>query len=89
MNKIEVTKNRILVTKNKVTEKTKGGIIVPTTNENIIFGTVVAAGAEVPYERNDEVFFQTNAGTEFEFESVKYLILSFDNVLGRINNKNK
>jgi co-chaperonin GroES (HSP10) len=87
MKKIEVTKNRILVTKNKVTETTKSGIIVPTTNENIVFGTVIAAGDEVPYEVNDEVFFQTNAGTEFEYESVKYLILSFDNVLGRINNK--
>ena len=86
MNKIEVTKNNVLIKPTTITEQRSGGIIIPTTSDDAIsFGEVVAVGDDVSYDVGNTVFYRKGRGTSFKFEGEDYTVLSFDDVFGRIN----
>jgi co-chaperonin GroES (HSP10) len=86
MSKIEVTKNNVLINPTTVKEQRSGGIIIPTTSDDAIsFGEVVAVGEDVSYTIGNTVFYRKGRGTSFTFEGEDYTVLSFDDVLGRIN----
>ena len=86
MKKIEVTKNNVLVRPITLKEQRSGGIIVPNSSDDVVqFGEIHSVGDEVPYTVGNEVFFRKGRGTTFKFEGEEYLVLSFDDVLGRLN----
>lgn len=71
------------------------GLVIPeTSQEKINRGFVVAVGdgrvlhdgrlREIPVAVGDEVLFALYGGTPFELSGVKYLILSIDDILGKI-----
>lgn len=68
-------------------EKTAGGIIIPdTAKEKPLQGEVLATGngtkdEEMVLKAGDTVLYGKYAGTEVEFDGVKYLIMRQSDVL--------
>ena len=68
-------------------EKTAGGIIIPdTAKEKPLQGEVLATGngtkdEEMVLKADDTVLYGKYAGTEVEFDGVKYLIMRQSDVL--------
>ncbi len=67
-------------------EKKVGGIIIPdTAKEKPQMAKVIAVGTDEDLKKavkvGDQVLFGKYAGTEFELEGVKYLILAKSDIL--------
>ena len=79
--------DRVLILPAPAEEKTIGGIIIPdTAKEKPLQGKVVAVGNGTKDEDmviavGDQVLYGKYAGTEVEFEGVKYLIMRQSDVL--------
>ena len=79
--------DRVLILPVPAEEKTIGGIIIPdTAKEKPLQGKVVAVGNGTKDEDmviavGDQVLYGKYAGTEVEFEGVKYLIMRQSDVL--------
>ena len=76
--------NRVVIVPCPPVEETVGGIIMPDTD--IFEGRVTAVGngtkdEEMILKPGDHVLYGRHAGTEFEFEGVKYLIMCQSTVL--------
>ncbi len=93
--KIRPLHDRLLVTRVKEEEKTKGGIIIPdTAKEKPQEGKVVAVGKgklledgtvrPLDVKKGDRVLFSKYAGTEVTIEGEEHLIIREDDVLGVI-----
>ena len=71
-------------------ETMKGGIIIPdTAKEKPLHGSIVATGngtkdEEMVLKAGDEVLYGKYAGTELEYEGVKYLMMRQSDVLAVI-----
>ena len=68
-------------------EKTASGIIIPdTVKEKPQFAKVLAiSGIEDPeIAVGDVVFYKNFSGTELEFDGKEYLMMPYDDILGRI-----
>ena len=82
--------DRVLILPQAAEEKTIGGIIIPdTAKEKPLQGKVVAVGNGTKDEDmviavGDQVLYGKYAGTEVEFEGVKYLIMRQSDVLATI-----
>lgn len=82
--------DRVLILPMAAEEKTVGGIIIPdTAKEKPLQGKVVAVGngtkdEEMVIAVGDQVLYGKYAGTEFEFEGEKYLIMRQSDVLAII-----
>lgn len=81
--------DRVLVLPAAAEEKV-GGIIIPdTAKEKPLHGTIVAAGngtkdEEMILKEGDNVLYGKYAGTELDYEGVKYLIMRQSDVLAVI-----
>ena len=79
--------DRVLILPAPAEEKTIGGIIIPdTAKEKPLKGKVVATGngtkdEEMILKVGDTVLYGKYAGTELEFEGVKYLMMRQSDVL--------
>ena len=79
--------DRVLILPAPAEEKTIGGIIIPdTAKEKPLKGEVVAAGngtkdEEMILKVGYTVLYGKYAGTELEFEGVKYLMMRQSDVL--------
>ena len=79
--------DRVLIKPAPAEEKTAGGIIIPdTTKEKPLQGEVLATGngtkdEEMVLKAGDTVLYGKYAGTEVEFDGVKYLIMRQSDVL--------
>ena len=78
---------RVLIKPAPAEEKTAGGIIIPdTAKEKPLQGEVLATGngtkdEEMVLKADDTVLYGKYAGTEVEFDGVKYLIMRQSDVL--------
>jgi len=75
------------ITEGKEEQKTASGIIIPdTAKEKPQYAKVVALGnIENPdIAVGDTVFYKKFSGTEFEFESKKYLMVPYADLLAKI-----
>ncbi len=75
------------ITEDSSEQKTASGIIIPdTAKEKPQFAKVVAIGdIENPsIAVGDTVFYKKFSGTEFEFESKKYLMVLYADLLAKI-----
>ncbi len=75
------------ITEGKEVQKTASGIIIPdTAKEKPQYAKVVAIGnVENPgIAVGDTVFYKKFSGTEFEFESKKYLMVPYADLLAKI-----
>ena len=81
--------DRVLVLPAPAEEKI-GGIIIPdTAKEKPLHGSIVATGngtkdEEMVLKAGDEVLYGKYAGTELEYEGVKYLMMRQSDVLAAI-----
>lgn len=79
--------DRVLIKPAPAEEKTAGGIIIPdTAKEKPLQGEVLATGngtkdEEMVLKADDTVLYGKYAGTEVEFDGVKYLIMRQSDVL--------
>ena len=79
--------DRVLILPAPAEEKTIGGIIIPdTAKEKPLRGEVIAVGngtkdEEMILKVGDTVLYGKYAGTELEFEGVKYLMMRQSDVL--------
>lgn len=79
--------DRVLIKPAPAEEKTAGGIIIPdTAKEKPLQGEVLAIGngtkdEEMVLKAGDTVLYGKYAGTEVEFDGVKYLIMRQSDVL--------
>ena len=79
--------DRVLIKPAPEEEKTAGGIIIPdTAKEKPLQGEVLATGngtkdEEMVLKAGDTVLYGKYAGTEVEFDGVKYLIMRQSDVL--------
>lgn len=79
--------DRVLIEPAPAEEVTMAGIIIPdSAKEKPLKGVVVAAGngtkdEEMILKTGDTVLYGKYAGTEFELEGVKYLIMRQSDVL--------
>ncbi len=79
--------DRVLILPAPAEEKTIGGIIIPdTAKEKPLKGEVIAAGngtkdEEMVLKTGDQVLYGKYAGTEIEFDGIKYLIMRQSDVL--------
>jgi chaperonin GroES len=82
--------DRVLVKPAAAEEKTIGGIIIPdSAKEKPLKGEVVAVGngtkdEEMVVKVGDNVLYGKYAGTEIEFDGVKYLIMRQSDILATI-----
>ena len=81
---IKPIRDRVVIVPCPPIEETVGGIILPDTN--VFEGRVAAVGngtedEEMILKPGDHVLYGRHAGTEFEFEGVKYLIMCQSTVL--------
>jgi len=85
--------DRVLVTRTKEEERTKGGIIIPdTAKEKPVEGKVVAVGSgrilddgnirKLDIAVGDTVIFGKYSGTEVKIDGEEQLILREDDILG-------
>lgn len=87
---IQPLADRVLILPAAAEEKTVGGIIIPdTAKEKPLKGEIVATGAgtkdeEMVLKAGDHVLYGKYAGTELEFDGVKYLIMRQSDVLAVI-----
>ena len=87
--KIKPVGNRILVQKIEEEErKTPGGIVLPasTKEEKVVRGKVLAVGPDekIEVKKGDEVIISSFAGTEFEVDKDKLLLVKASDVLAVI-----
>ena len=91
--KIRPLADRVVVTRTKEEEKSKGGIIIPdTAKEKPIEGVVVAVGAgkvlkdgkvrPVDVKMGDRVLFGKYAGQEVKIDGQEHVLLREDDILG-------
>ena len=79
--------DRVLIEPAAAEEKTIGGIIIPdTAKEKPLQGKVVATGngtkdEEMVVKEGDTVLYGKYAGTELEYDGVKYLIMRQSDML--------
>ncbi|MBS7351742.1 MAG: co-chaperone GroES [Muribaculaceae bacterium] len=79
--------DRVLIEPAAAEEKTIGGIIIPdTAKEKPLQGKVVATGngtkdEEMVVKEGDTVLYGKYAGTELEYDGVKYLIMRQSDIL--------
>ncbi len=82
--------DRVLIEPTAAEEVTMAGIIIPdSAKEKPLKGKVLAAGhgtkdEEMILKAGDEVLYGKYAGTEIEFEGVKYLMMRQSDVLAVI-----
>jgi chaperonin GroES len=82
--------DRVLVKPAEAEQKTVSGIIIPdTAKEKPLKGEVIAAGKgtkdeEMVVKAGDQVLYGKYAGTEVEFDGVKYLIMRQTDILATI-----
>jgi chaperonin GroES len=90
---IRPLQDRLVVTRIKEEEKTKGGLIIPdSAKERPLEGKVVAVGAgkrlddgtvvALDVKEGDRVLFGKYSGTEIKVDGIEHLILREDEVLG-------
>ncbi|MBF0318556.1 MAG: co-chaperone GroES [Nitrospirae bacterium] len=84
--KFKPLKERVFVSYKEELEKTAGGIYVPdTAKEKPQRGKVEAIGSEVKELKvGDEIFFDKYSGSKVQIDSVDYLIIKEEDVLGII-----
>ena len=79
--------DRVFIEPAAAEEKTIGGIIIPdTAKEKPLQGKVVATGngtkdEEMVVKEGDTVLYGKYAGTELEYDGVKYLIMRQSDIL--------
>jgi chaperonin GroES len=82
--------DRVVIKKVEVEEKTKSGIVLPSTaKEQPQMAEVVAVGDEIANDEkkkdqikvNDKVIFSKYAGTEIKVDGVEYTILKLNDIL--------
>ena len=75
--------NRVIVKVEEVTA-TKTGILLPGSGEKPLEGIVEAIGTKLKekIEVGDLIAYGKYSGTEIEIDSVKYLIMSVDDIFG-------
>lgn len=89
--KIQPLSDRVLIEPTAAEEVTASGIIIPdSAKEKPLRGTVLAVGGgtkdeEMILKEGDQVLFGKYAGTEIEFEGVKYLLMRQSDVLAKLN----
>ena len=87
---IKPLSDRVLIEPAPAEEVTMSGIIIPNSaKEKPLFGTVLAVGngtkdEEMVLKEGDQVLFGKYAGTEIEFEGVKYIMMRQSDVLAII-----
>lgn len=88
---IQPLSDRVLIEPTAAEEVTASGIIIPdSAKEKPLRGTVLAVGNGTKDEpmilkAGDQVLFGKYAGSEFEFEGKKYLIMRQSDVLAKLN----
>lgn len=87
---IKPLSDRVLIEPAPAEEITMSGIIIPNSaKEKPLFGTVLAVGngtkdEEMVLKEGDQVLYGKYAGTEIEFEGVKYIMMRQSDVLAII-----
>ena len=92
---IQPLADRVLILPAPAEEKTIGGIIIPdtiipdTAKEKPLQGEIVAVGngtkdEEMILKVGDKVLYGKYAGTELEYEGVKYLIMRQSDVVAKL-----
>lgn len=87
---IQPLADRVLIEPSAAEEVTMGGIIIPdSAKEKPLKGKVLAVGGgtkdeEMVLKTGDEVLYGKYAGTEIEFDDVKYLMMRQQDVLAII-----
>ena len=90
---IRPLQDRVLLTRVKEEEKTKGGIIIPdSAKEKPIEGLVIAVGngkvlddgtaRKLDVKEGDRILFGKYSGTEVKIDGEEHLILREDDILG-------
>ena len=93
--KFEPLGNRVLVKRAEEETMTPGGIVIPdAAKEKPLKGKVVSFGPgrtlddgrvnSMPFRKNDTVLFGRYAGTEVKLEDESFIILTEEDILGRI-----
>ncbi|MBF0556696.1 MAG: co-chaperone GroES [Nitrospirae bacterium] len=84
--KFKPLKERVFVSYKEELERTAGGLYVPdTAKEKPQRGKIEAVGSEVKELKvGDEVFFDKYSGSKVQIDSVDYLIIKEEDVLGII-----
>lgn len=87
MKELQPVNQQVLLEMEKKEEKTSGGIIIPdSAKEKPKYAKVLALSgienAEIAV--GDQVFFKEYSGTEIEFESRKYLLVPYADIMAKI-----
>ena len=83
--------DRVLIEPTAAEEVTMGGIIIPdSAKEKPLKGTVLAVGngtkdEEMVLKKGDTVLYGKYAGSDIEFEGVKYIMMRQSDVLAVID----
>lgn len=92
--------NRIVIERLESEEKSPGGIIIPdAAKEKPLEGVVLAVGPgkilddgslrPMPVKEGDHVLFSKYAGTEIELDGKQLMIMTDDDLMGRMSPKEK
>ena len=84
--------SRLIVLKDKMEDKTSGGIYIPDsakeTMKDSAEGTVIISGDECSlFKEGDTVFFGKYAGINIRRNDKEYMFLNEEDILGIVNKK--
>jgi len=100
--KVQLLYDRVFIKPDESETKTKGGIIIPDTNQKdkMGIGTILEVGSGIPYDsepteketeikKGDRVLFGRYAGSELEIGDSTILVMSEKDIIGIITEDDK
>ena len=90
--KIQPLAKQVLLQSVKQDDKTKGGIYIPPTakEDSPMLAKVLAVGTSSKIAKRgvkvgDTVIYSKYSGTEVEYDGEKYILVSVDDILAKVN----
>lgn len=85
MTKFIPTEEYVLVQRANSDEKTAGGIILTkSAQEEKVYGTVIEASEESPFDVDDIVYFGVYGGIPIELDGEEFLIVRIKDIYGKL-----
>lgn len=76
--------NRVIIKRTEIEEKSAGGIVMPTSEQEKPTTGIVIASASAEIQTGDTVMFGKYAGSELKINNEDVLIVKFEELIAKV-----